>query len=615
MVRLALFLILSFFELFVFGQPHDAEIVSHVTNISIIEGRLYSSVNVELKIWNRAGERYCTIQIPHSKLVKLSKIEANVKDASGLIIKKLQKGDIIDHSAISDFSLYEDDFIKEFTLKHNYYPYSICYSYELQEDAFIDISYWQPVLNRRVPTLYARLQIETPTDYKIFYTSKFVKEAKTDTIGSLIKYEWEASYQSLIEPETSSPELTSFMPSVRVVPQNFNYSLPGSFQSWQTFGNWHYRLLQGLSDLPESEKNLINDKIKGVTDTKEKIRILYHYLQDVTRYINITIETGGLKPYPASYVAANKYGDCKALSNYFKAVLEVAGIKSIYTKVFAGDQIVEIDKKFPSQQFNHIILCVPLPSDTLWLDCTSDGMFNYTGTFIQGRDVFLIENENSRFVRTPALSSGGVAEIRKISIHPDLQNKAVAEFKNTYRGSQYETFLALAHTVSEADRQRIVRNNFVERGFELSDFRINETERDSPEIEFDYTAVSDKVYKVYGNDLIIEVLPFSIPVFENPKKRKLPVQIDYPVFMIDSIQYEIPLEYSYKDKFQDFALKTDFGSYSIKSVLEGSNVKVVKSFLLLRGEYSLDRYNDFYKFLSKVIDVEGNSIIFTTKKF
>jgi hypothetical protein len=613
--KLVLLLVLICIGAYSLGQSNDAELVSYTTSISVKDGRLYSIVNVELKIFNRGGEKYSTVSIPYSKLIKVSKIEAYVKDGKGITVKKLQRGDIIERSAISDFSLYEDDFIKEFTLKHNSYPYSICYSYELQEDEYLDLAYWLPVLNRKVPTLYASLQIEIPTDFKISYSSKFINSTRIDTTNLAIKYTWVTSYQDLIEPEVSSPAITSLFPVVRVVPQNFKYNISGSFSSWQTFGDWHFKLLTGLSDLPESEKEIIINLVKGITDTKEKVRVLYHYLQDVTRYINITIETGGLKPYAASYVAANKYGDCKALSNYFKAVLDCVGIKSIYTKVLAGDQIVDTDKKFPSQQFNHIILCVPMPVDTIWLDCTSDGMFNFLGTFTQGRDVFLIKEGNSQFVRTPDLLPGDVAEIRRAAIHPVLQNRALAEFRNSYRGEKYGTFLYISRSLSETDRQRIVRNNYIENGFDLKDFKIIDPPRDSPEINFNYSASSDKVYKVYGNDLIIETLQFMIPNFETPQKRHLPVQIDYPVYMLDSLEYEIPLGYSVNEKIPDKSFSTDFGSYSIQSVLDKGKVKIVKSFLLFRGKYSLERYSDFYSFISKVIDIESNNIILTTKKF
>jgi hypothetical protein len=609
----ALFLTFSFTE--AFTQNHDAELVYQETDIFFKSGKLIKNMFYEIKIYNRAGEKFTKISIPYSRLIKISKLEAYVKDKNGAIIKKLEKGDVTSRNAISDNSLYEDDFVKEFTLKHNSYPYSIFYTYQLQEEEFLQIDYWVPVIDRKVPTLKAILKVEAPVDYKISFKSQFVDHFSADTTDLLVKYSWSTSFKNIFEPEIFSPPVISYIPYVIIVPRIFKYDQQGSFESWLTFGDWQNNLLKGLSDLPLSEKSNTLNLIAGISDTREKVKILYKYLQDHTRYINITIETGGLKPFPASYVAENKYGDCKALSNYFKAVLDFAGVQSYYTKVNAGDPKVTIDKNFSSQQFNHIILCVPVKNDTIWLDCTSDGPFNYLGTFTQDRDVLIIEQGKSHFTRTPSLSYDDVMEKRSIKFHQNLQNQAVAAFSNVYRGEKYETLFYLLHSLNESDQSQVFRNRFVEDGFELINFSLSNSNKDSPEIFLSYSAKSNKVYKDYGNDLLIDILPFSIPRFEDPLKRKLPVQIDYPIFKVDTLEYDIPVGYSVTGNFSNQAIVSEFGKYKIETVQKDKKVGIIKSFMLFSGKYTVARYPDFYEFIRKVIDLENNNKIVTNKHF
>jgi hypothetical protein len=593
-------------------QIHDAELVYERTDIAIRNGKLYENLTYEIKINNRAGEKYAKVSLPYSKLLQISKLEAWVKDKNGVIIKKLQKNDITDRSAFSSGSFYEDNFVKEFTLKHNSYPYSVCFTYQELQEEFLEIEDWVPVLDREIPTTKAEINLVVPKDYKIAFKSNGVESFIIDTLDEEIKFSWTTAYKEIVPRELFSPPLKCLLPRVQILPLIFKYDLPGSYESWLTYGNWQNELQKGLSGLPPEENGRILDLISGIKDTVMKIKKLYNYLQDNTRYINVLIETGGLKPYPASYVAKNKYGDCKALSFYFKSVLEYTGIQSFYVNVHAGDPIENVDKEFPAPQFNHIIVCVPVKNDTIWLDCTSDNPFNYLGTFTQNRDVLIIDKK-SHLTRTPALTPGDVIEMRNVKIHRNIQNQAIADFNNTYKGDKYELLYYLNHSVNESDKSQYLRNKFIDAGFELIDFKVNNCNRDSSKIVISYSGRSNKIYNIYGKDLFIDVLPFSIPEIENPKKRTLPVQIDYPIYKTDSLEYELPIGYKVAGDPFNQTITNEFGRYMIRYTIKGNKVEIYKSFLLYRGNYSLDKYNDLYKFLSKISDIEKNNKILTNE--
>lgn len=592
----------------------DAELVMMKTDILIKGNRLYKTHVYEIRINNRPGEKYTEVAIPFSKLKRVSKIDACIKDKNGIIIKKVQKSDITDRSAISDFSFYEDDFIREFTLKHSIYPYSIIYTYQEQEDEFIFLEQWMPVIDPAVPTLKAVLNVEIPEGYNISYSDRFTDSFNADSSGASVKYTWTASYTNLKEPEIFSPPATEFLPHVIIVPRDFRYYLDGSFRSWTSFGDWLNDLMTGLSDLPAEERNVISGLIRGIDDKLEKIRKLYHYLQDRTRYINITIETGGLKPYPASYVSQNKYGDCKALTNYFKAVLESAGIESFYTVVQAGEPVAPVNRNLPSQQFNHVILCVPLQTDTLWLDCTSNGPFGYLGTFTQNREVFIVKENSSHFTMTKALTPEDVLETRSVKFVPGQKNGVMAYFRNTYKGEKGEMLNHLLHFISEPGRSQLIRNEFTEKGFQPSGIIPGAPQRDSTKIFLTYNAVSEKVYNKYGDEIIIYSLPFSIPQFEDPAKRKTALQIDYPVYKADTLAYEIPEGYVISNRLTNLDFSGEFGSYSLRFEQSGKMVRIVKSVMISAGNYPLSSYKSFYDFIHKIRETENNTGIVAVKQ-
>ena len=595
-------------------QVSDAVLVNFQTDITIRNSKLSIDRSYELRINNRAGEEYAEISIPYSKLHKVSKVNAFIKDKNGMIIKKLKSSDIVDRNEIADFSLYEDNFVKEFTLVHNEYPYSICYSYSEQQDAFFYIQNWFPVLNNEIPTLNASLTLDVPTEYPVAYTSRLIDSFKVDTLEKQIRYSWKASYLKQVLPEIYAPNLRTYMPEVDIVPLKFKYNKDGEQNTWTAYGNWEYNLMEGLDLLPEAEKSVIDQLVNNLKDDNEKVKTLYHYLQDETRYINISIATGGMKPYPASYVATNKYGDCKALSNYFKAVLSYAGIRSVYTNVYAGDEIKKIDSGFPSQQFNHVILCVPLKKDTIWLDCTSDGPYNHLGTFTQNRNVLLIEKDSSHFCKTPALSLKDVLVTRNIEINQDSANEVIADFHSKYKGYSFESLFELSHSVSESKKAQIIHNFLNELNYELIDYKLIQANRDSAFIMFDYRLKANELYKKYGNDELISLIPFYVPPFTAPKTRKYSVQIDYPINKLDTLNYLVPTDYTVSSIPRNQQITSNFGTYSIQFTQKGNKVEVIKRFILYAGNYLPEQYKDFYQFVSTASDSENRSYIVMNKK-
>ncbi|VBB47431.1 conserved exported hypothetical protein [uncultured Paludibacter sp.] len=615
MRKISLTIFSLFLPLIVMCQSFDAELIDSKTNIEISDGKLIKNESFEIKINNRTGEEYTKITIPFSKLYKVSQLEAYIKNTQGEIVRKLKNNEITQRSNISDFSLYEDDYVKEFTLKHNKYPYYVYYYYQVQENEFINIENWIPVLDSEIPTINAELSLTIPKDYSIRFQNKFVDKPHIDTLEKAITYHWKTTYNEKLKKEKYAPHLSIFLPSVSIIPNEFKFALKGSFYNWNDYINWMFQLIKNTNTLTENEKSKITSQISGIESETEKVRKLYHYLQDNTRYINVSIDKGGIKPYPASYVCENKYGDCKALSNYFKSVLEFVGIKSYYTLVYAGEPNRKQNKDFPDDIFNHIILYVPLKNDTVWLDCTSKGPFNYLGTFTQNRDALVIDDVNGGFVYTPALKPEDVLEVRNINISYEKDQPTKINFKNNLKGEMFEKIRQLEHSYNEHEKDYILRNYIVDDELEMTDYQIIKKERDDKSIQLIYNAKSSNIYKKYGNEIVVSNIPFEIPKIEKPSERKLPVQIDYPVYKLDTLNYNFPEGYTLSNKPEDFSiLSIPFGSYSMKFIPKENFIQVIKSMQIYPGEYPLEKYQEFYNFINIILNFEkGKHIILKSK--
>lgn len=189
-----------------------------------------------------------------------------------------------------------------------------------------------------------------------------------------------------------------------------------------------------------------------------------------------------------------------------------------------------------------------------------------------------------------------------------------ASFSNTFRGETYALLYYLYHSFDESTKEQIIRNRFIEEGFEVTGFNLVEAHKDSSKIHLFFTARTNRIYNRYGNEILIKLLPFSLPQFEIPMNRTLPVQLDYPIYKIDSIEYIIPVGYNISNQLNNHTVISEFGQYKIEFHKQGNKVKVVKSFLLKSGYYPIETFKNLYDFIHSVEEIENNTYIVTTRK-
>lgn len=607
--------VLLFLMILVFPNQNWAQnentILDYSTSVEIKSNKRITKKTLLIQIDNKESNWIADISIPHNANDKFELLEASIIDLKGNILRKLKKKEITTRSDISEGAFFEDDLISEFKLKWDNYPYQIRYSYEITTDRFLYITHWSPVFITKVSTNFSSLQVKIPQSFKFTIDATEDLTYDVDTLDDYYLYKWKAQNISSFKPEIFSPPSWEMVPSVKIIPKDFTYGIQGSFSSWQSFGNWQNKINEGLDELPQSEKIKINEMTSGIDAPKLLINILYRYMQENTRYIGVMIDEGGLKPFSASYVSEKKYGDCKALTIYMKALLKFVGIPSYYVIIYAGENPVRLKTNLPSQQFNHVILMVPLKNDTLWLENTANYLPpNYLGVFTQNRYALMVNGEQSKLIQTPKLSLEDDLDktIYKFKIN-DKGNGSVLISEESH-GASFESIKYAQYNLNITDQKDYLEQLIPLSNYEITNWKFVQPKDDLPCIDIDIKLdVKDQLREV-GNMLVLKPFTFQIPKLEKPSIRKMPLRINYPVNQKDSLIYNISELKNYRTELpKDVMLESKFGKYTENFSVADSTLIVARVFQLYSGDYKIEDYPDFYNYFDSIKKSQNQSVI------
>lgn len=607
------FSLLLFFS---FGFFARAQVVSYDTNVKIDKGRKITEKSFLININSRDDQHLADIKIEVQSSQEFKLLEASVLDSDGEEVRKVRKRDIKTRSNLSYGSFFNDDEIKEFELYWNRYPYQIKYAYRIVEYEFVSVVGWNPVVDQDLSVQKASLRVEIPSDYPVSldFSDQFhyeVYEEGDDKIRV-----WEIRDFEKSGKEMFSVHEFEIIPDVLIIPKKFKYGIGGKSDTWASFGKWYDLLNEGSLMLTVSEKIKIDKLIKDIDDKEEIVKTLYHYLQDNVRYVNVRLDIGGLKSYPAQYVCQKKYGDCKALTTYMKALLNYVGIPSNYVLIRGGFDVPRIKTWIPGQQFNHIILSVPLENDTLWLENTSGVIpFNYLGTSLQNRKALLVDRDNSKLVTLPPMSLAEVQEQRIFMFNLDKEGDGTITINQHLRGREFEKYRYFQETLDANEQQRQIENDLITRSLDIDGFSFIPADRDEHQLSILIEASCDNYFRQIGNMKVIQPPVFPVPVPEKPDKRKKSVRVNIPVNKADSMVYNLLLPENYEiDLPPDVFLDSPFGIYEARYLNNDNRIIVVNKFRLFQGNYPREGYADFYSFFKEIDKIRHQSGIVITEK-
>jgi transglutaminase-like putative cysteine protease len=570
-------------------------------------------------IFNANGKRYAQATVGYDKHTKVSYLKATVYDANGEEIKKLKSSEVYDQSAYDGFSLYSDNRVKHADLTQAAYPYTVEFEYEVEMKTLFHIPDWS-VVGAKSSVELSRFELIYPKDlkpkYRVFNID--VKPVVTSTGNDMESTAWEMRNVKPVQTEPYGPPLANVMPYITTAPGQFEYDgYMGSMDSWKTFGEWITSLNKGRDVLPEETKAKLHTLTNGLKTREEKIKAVYEYMQNRTRYVSIQLGIGGYQPFEASVVDKVGYGDCKALSNYTVAMLSEIGIKANYTLIRAGEGALPMDVRFPNSQFNHAVVCVPNERDTLWLECTSQtNPFGYAGRFTGDRKALAVTESGATVVNTPVYTAQNNLQSRTADVVVDVAGNARAKVHTSYAGLQYENGNLDSRLHDHLDDQKKwVQNNTQIPVFDINSFSMKEIRAKLPAAQVDLDLTLRRYASVSGKRIFLtpNLMNRSTTLPAKVENRKTKVVMDMPYTDIDTIHYQLPEGIYPEFMPEPVVIKSRFGEYEVKYQLDDKGLTYIRRMRMNKGEYPAESYQELIDFYKNVNKSDNAKLVFVSK--
>lgn len=550
---------------------------------------------------------------------KVSNFKATLYDAFGEKIRSARKSEIEDILYISSGQFYEDNRVMTTTLDHQSYPYTVEFEYERKVKDFSMVAgfpSWMP-LGFRQSVQFASFSAYVPAENEFLYHTSKLPDPEIGADGTDKTYRWILEDQPAVLPEAQAPPMSKTMPFLKTGLKKFAIDgYEGSYASWEAFGAFMNKLIAGRDVLPEPLTALVREATTGLATNREKIDALYHLLQGRTRYVGVQLGIGGWQPFSAEYVYNNRYGDCKALSNYMGAMLKEVGVESYPVLVNSSDTpFFPVEEDFPTSAFNHMILYVP--SEDMYLECTSSiAPTGYMGEGTDDRNVLHITPNGGKLARTPKLKASDNGQLRTLNLEIKADGSADFALNNRMYGSFQDGIRGFMHSERDPTKQKEVlnRNDFIPDV--VGEFELD-CDKASPVATLKYSTTLPGYARSLGKRTFVPINKFSTYDYvpEKLEERNFPIFDNDVSFRVDTINLVFSDDLEVESMGEEL---TEFnhaaGEYRAELKSSPGKITWIRTLKLLPVDLPATAYEDYRQFFVDVRKAEKRQVVLREKR-
>lgn len=582
----------------------NAGAVVRYNNVSIdiqdIHGYSCSEEKV-ITILNTSKEDEAVVKVWYNDRDVIKTFRAWLYDADGNEVKHLDKRDAEDYDANPGYVLAGTARAKVLDLRKLKPPFTIRYISELECRGTFHLPAWEPAATTGLSIEHANFKLSTANDMPVNYLAQKVINVNSDSL----RLHWEINGFPALKEEEYQPNTSHLLPAVYLMAKRYEiYGFTGSSNTWNDIGLFMNKLMNGREVLRPEDCTALNSILQSTTDTVEVIKRVYGYLQNNFRYVCVSLGIGGWQPQEAAFTMEKKYGDCKALSFVMRAMLKKAGIESCLVLVHADNEGLDLKPDFPHSYFNHAILCVPLPNDTIWLECTSQtDPFNYLGSFTANRRALMVYEGGATVVKTPKYTEYHNRSNLDAHIKLNDDNSVSVQASIVKEGELQDNLRYYVSTKDARNTESAVYSSSHIKNMTIGSYKVTEVDTDKPRLAYTLALTGEGAVKRTEARMFVQTGVFA-PLAGVPAKnenRKQQVKVGYGFTQSDTLLYALPIGYEPENFKPEDAKEviTKYGSanYEVQYSSSTGELRLIRKFILKSASYPAEEFGPFREFL------------------
>jgi cellulose synthase operon protein C len=388
-----------------------------------------------------------------------------------------------------------------------------------------------------------------------------------------------------------------------------------TYKGWDDMGRWYWGLVRDQFTADDEVRRRVAEITKGLTDEKAKVRAVYNFVVQKTRYVALEFGIHGFKPYRCAQIFARGFGDCKDKATLIVTMLKELGIPAtivILRTGMRGDFETEPASLAP---FDHAIAYVPS------MDIYLDGTAEWTGSnelpsMDRGALALQINEGKPKLVHLPEPTAADSVSSKRIESTVAADGSAQVDWRVDISGASAGTWRQRYHAKA-TQKQRVQEDLSSELpGVEISQVTSNDLEDVEQKVQLKAKGRAPSYARRDGDSWTVGVgaKEHIVRSWAPLSSRRRDIRIVALATQENETVVKLPQGAKVLGPPHPAEGKSAYGTYKVDVETTGNIVRVKTTVAITKSRIPAAEYQAFRTFCEQADRELGQSLTFTVGK-